>query len=125
MTDRPLSAQRVRLLAARHRALLRTRTYTWVGLTLAAVLTMMSSARVWDAVWAERWRDWQLYWFSFLAVVGVLAVRRLWRKHIELTTALRPAAPAQLPEPDFSTLSDGSSAWGNLERVEDDDSARD
>ncbi|MFN4243756.1 MAG: hypothetical protein ACK4PI_11035 [Tepidisphaerales bacterium] len=120
MSEQPLTAQRVRLLAARRLATMRTRTYVWVGLGGAAAVVMLSAARAWDAVAAGRWADLRLYLFLLFAVAGSWAVVRLWRRQRELTQALRQRPAEPLPEPDFTPLSDGSAVWKNLERVADD-----
>lgn len=120
MSEQPLTAQRVRVLAARRLAMMRARTYVWVGLGGAAAVVMLSAARAWDAVAAGRWADLRLYLFLFLTVAGSWAVMRLWRRQCELRQALRQRPAESLPEPDFTPLSDGSAVWKNLEHVADD-----
>lgn len=119
MFDDRMSAVRVRQLAARKRAIVRTRTYVWIGLVLLVVLMARSGAVVWDLGTAGAWGDWRLPVFAGLAGVSAWGAVRLWREARKLTAMLAPAPEPALPPPDFGPLSDGSQQWKNLERVEE------
>jgi hypothetical protein len=119
--ERSLDSLRVRQLAATRRGTYRARSYCVIALGACAVaaaqLMLMTVRHV-------RYAGWQLRPVGY--VCGTLAAAMasvfLYRRAAELTRELR-LRPAALAEPqtppDFSTLSDGSHYWKNLEQMND------
>ena len=119
--ERSLNDVRVRQLASERRATYRARSYCVIALGIcvvaAAQLVLMTVRHV-------RHAGWQLRPVGY--VCGILAAAMagvfLSRRAAELTRELKKR-PAALDEPktppDFSTLSDGSHYWKNLEQMND------
>lgn len=111
----PMDALRVRQLSAMRRAAYRTRSYCVVGLGACAVaavqLLVMTARHVLGAGWG-----WRPLGYLCGVAAAMMAAAFLLRHVTELTRELRQPALAE-PEapPDFSTLSDGTQRWKNLE----------
>ena len=116
---RAIDAARVRQLSALRRGAYRTRSYCFVALGLCAVA---AAQLVLFAVRHVRAAGWQLRPVGYVcgALAAAMAGAFFFRRAAELNRELRqrPAALAdpQTP-PDFSTLSDGSQSWKNLEQM--------
>lgn len=116
-----LNALRVRQIAALRRGSYRTRSYCFVA---AAALAVVAVQLVFMGIGSYRDSRGQLVWPAIYAAFALLA---LWgcghfaARVLRLTNELRESPTAALPppehEPDFSTLSDGSQQWKNLEDV--------
>ena len=114
-----LDGLRIRQLAALRRGAYRARSYALIGAVASVVvaiqLVLMTVAYV-------RARGWGLYPIGYVqaacvaALLGVYFGRRALALHREIQTPAR--LPPEPPEgPDFSTLSDGSQQWKNLEDI--------
>jgi hypothetical protein len=113
-----LDGVRIRQLAALRRGAYRARSYAIIG---AAASFVVAVQLVLMTVTYVRVRGWGLYPIGYAqaACVGVLLGlyfgRRALSLHREIKTPARmPPEPA---EPDFTTLSDGSQQWKNLEDI--------
>jgi hypothetical protein len=116
---RAMDAARVRQLSALRRGTYRARSYCFVavGLSLVAVaqLALLTVRHVRSA-------GWQLQPAGYVcgALAAAMAAAFFVRRAADLTRELRhrPAALGEpLAAPDFSTLSDGSQTWKNLEQM--------
>ena len=116
---RAIDAVRVRQLSALRRGAYRTRSYCFVALGLCAVA---AAQLVLFAVRHVRAAGWQLRPVGYVcgALAATMAGAFFFRRAAELNRELRQR-PAALAEPqtppDFSTLSDGSQSWKNLEQM--------
>jgi hypothetical protein len=118
----PLNAARVRQLSALRRGAYRARSYCLVAVAACAVaegqLVLMTVRHVRALGWGPR----PLGYLCGI-VAAMMAAAFVLRRAAELNRELRtrtdpPAEAAGAPEtPDFSTLSDGSHAWKNLEQM--------
>jgi hypothetical protein len=117
--ERSLSGLRVRQLAAERRATYRARSYYFIGLGECAVA---AAQLVLITVRHVRHAGWQLRPVGYVCGVLAAAVAAafFYRRAADLTRELRNR-PAALDEPqappDFSTLSDGSHYWKNLQEM--------
>lgn len=117
-TDDPMTAIRVRQLSAERRGAYRTRSYCVIGLGLCLVaavqLTIMAVRHVRAAGW-----EWRPLGYLCGVAAAMMAGLFLLRQVAALNRELRQPALAD-PEapPDFSTLSDGSQRWKNLEDMQ-------
>ena len=118
---RPLTAARVRQLSALRRGAYRARSYCVVAIVACAVaegqLAMMTVRHVRALGW-----QWRPVGYVCGIVAAMMATAYFLRRAAELTRELRPSrdaagAPGDQSTPDFSTLSDGSHAWKNLEQM--------
>jgi hypothetical protein len=117
--ERAMDALRVRQLSAVRRSTYRARSYCVVALGVCAVA---AAQLVLLTVRHVRHAGWQLRPIGYVCGIGAAAMAGafFFRRAAELSRELRtpPAALAdpQSP-PDFSTLSDGSQTWKNLEQM--------
>ena len=117
-----LNAARVRQLSALRRGTYRARSYCVIAIAVCAVaagqLALMTVRHVRAAGWQVRPVG---YVCGILA--AMMACMFFVRRVLELTRELRPQRgfpvepSAPEAQPDFSTLSDGSHAWKNLEQM--------
>jgi len=111
-----LTAARVRQLSALRRGAYRTRSYFVIAVVACVVaegqLAMMTVRHV-------RAAGWQLRPLGYVCGIfaAMMAAAYFLRRAAELTRELRTRAPDPQAAPDFSTLSDGSHAWKNLEQM--------
>ena len=117
--DDELDAARIRQLAALRRGAYRARSYAIIGTVAAAVVAVQL---VWMTVTYVHARGWGAYPIGYLQAACLLALlaiyfaRRALMVHREIRTP--PRLPPEPPGgPDFSTLSDGSQQWKNLEDI--------
>jgi hypothetical protein len=113
---RPLDAARVRQLSAVRRGAYRVRSYCLVAVVACGVaggqLALMAVRHVRALGWSLRPAG---YVCGILA--AMMAAAFFLRRAAELTRELRTRAPGPQATPDFSTLSNGSHAWKNLEQM--------
>ena len=113
-----LDGVRVRQIAALRRGAYRVRSYCVVAaaalVVVAVQLCVMAVAFVRAAGWGARPVGYVMFAGFALLAAGYFA-----RRVLHLTRELRQSAVPTPPdrEPDFSTLSDGSQRWRNLEDV--------
>ena len=115
--ERELSRLRVRQLSALRRAAYRTRSYCVIGAVGCAVaavkLVLMTSAHAHARGWGLR-----PVLYVLAAAAALAGVRFFFGRAAGLTRELnRPAQTDPDSPPDFSTLSDGSQHWKNLEEL--------
>ena len=118
---RTINANRVRQLSALRRGAYRTRSYCVIAAVVCGVailqLAVLTVRHVRLAGWGVRPAG-----YVCGALAAAMAAAYFYRRAAELTQELRqrPAALAEPPvPPDFSTLSDGSQSWKNLEQMRD------
>jgi hypothetical protein len=113
-----LDGLRVRQIAALRRGAYRTRSYCFVA---AAALAVVGVQLVVTTVRGLRSQPLWAVGYGVLAALALVGFVHFARRVIQLTDELRHSPTAALPppgpEPDFSTLSDGSQQWKNLEDV--------
>jgi hypothetical protein len=117
--DDELDGLRIRQLAALRRGAYRARSYAIIGAVAGFVVAVQLGIMTVTYVRSRGWGLWPAWYVLFAiatAMVGVYFVHRAMELHREIRT------PAPLPpepeEPDFSTLSDGSQQWKNLEDIQ-------
>jgi hypothetical protein len=115
--DDELDGIRIRQLASARRAAYRSRSYC----VIAAIICVVAIVQLgWNGVTLLRASGWTLRPISYFlfAILAAWGVAYFMRKASEFHREARQSA---LPEPttplDFSTLSDGSERWKNLEDV--------
>jgi hypothetical protein len=119
-----LNALRIRQLSLARRALYRGQSY-WIILVVLLATALIRLAMM--TVTHVRTRGWEMkpigyLLFALLALFGLVFVgRRI--QDLNRKAAERPPEEP-LPEPDFSTLSDGSQYARNLERMEEGENRR-
>ena len=113
-----LDGLRIRQVATLRRGTARARSYLLIGVIVSTVACVKLVLMTIDHVRAGGWGLTPLGYLLFVAVLLMLASyfgRRAMELHRELQV------PAPLPpvqgEPDFSTLSDGSQHWKNLNEI--------
>lgn len=115
--DARMSAVRVRQLSAERRGAYRLRSYCVIGLGLCLVLGVQLAAMTITGARAAGFGPRQIGYACGAAAAG-MAASYLARRALDLTRELRkPAQDAPAAPPDFSTLSDGSQHWKNLEEM--------
>lgn len=112
-----LSALRIRVLSAGRRAGYRTRSYCIVAVGVCIVasvkLLLMTIAYVHTHGWG-----FTPFGYVLAALAALAGAMFFSRRTMELTRELsRPALEEPTTPPDFSTLSDGSQHWKNLENM--------
>jgi hypothetical protein len=117
--ERPLDSLRVRQLAAARRGAYRARSYCVIALGACAVA---AAQLVFMTVRHVSYAGWQLRPVGYVCgiLAAAMAAAFFYRRAAEFTRELsrRPEALAEpLTPPDFSTLSDGSHHWKNLEEM--------
>jgi hypothetical protein len=113
-----MSAARVRMLSARKRSLLRTRTYILVAaivLAVAAIALVIKSVQGTVAMGSVGVRQALLFLSAWPCGYAAARLLRLYRQHTKLLLASELAEPTSPPV--FSGLSNGDQRWKNLERV--------
>jgi hypothetical protein len=117
-----LSAARVRQLSAVRRGTYRARSYCIVAIGLCVVGAGQLAVMAVRHVRALGW-EWRPAGYLCGILAAMMAATYFARRAAELTRELR-ARPSDAtaggdaqPPPDFSTLSDGSHAWKNLEQM--------
>jgi hypothetical protein len=113
-----LNAMRIRHVAAMRRGAYRGRSYCIVAAVFCAAISMHL---VWLAYHQVRHFGWQLrpITYVFASAAAAVACRFFFRRAVELSRELRkPATTEPSALPDFSTLSDGSQQWKNLEAMQ-------
>jgi len=114
----PMSAVRVRQLSAMRRGAYRTRSYCFIGLGLCAVAAVQLSIMAVRHVRALGW-EWRPLGYLCGVAAAMMAGSFLLRQVAALNRELRrPAVTEPEAPPDFSTLSDGSQRWKNLEDMQ-------
>jgi hypothetical protein len=113
-----MSAVRVRQLSAERRGAYRLRSYCMIGAGVSVVLGMQLATWSVSGV-REAGFGANPVGYACGAVAAGMAASYLVRRAIELTRELRkPAQEAPAEQPDFSTLSDGSQHWKNLDEMQ-------
>jgi hypothetical protein len=115
--EEELNALRIRQLASARRAAYRARSYCVVG-ALVCVVAVVQLA--WTAIGmiATTNLRFRAALYAVAAVVAAWGARYFFRKAMAFDReAKQSALPQPTGEPDFSTLSDGSQQWKNLEDV--------
>ena len=117
---RAIDAARVRQLSAMRRATHRGRSYCLIAVCICAVAVAQLALLTFRHVRAA---GWQLRPFGYVCAAAAAGMAGLFfvRRAAEMTRELRrrPAALDDPPQPpDFSTLSDGSQSWKNLEKMQ-------
>jgi hypothetical protein len=118
-----LDGLRIRQLTALRRGAIRARSYALIGAAacfvgaIQLVVLTVRHVRAWGF-------GLQPVGYILFAIVALMlcgyAARRARQLQKEIDTPI-PLPPAPPDGPDFSTLSDGSQHWKNLENVQDDD----
>jgi hypothetical protein len=114
--SRPLNAARVRQLAALRRGAYRSRSYFFVAIAICVVAEGQLVLMTVRYVHAFGWQPRPVGYLSGV-VAAMMAAAFLLRRAAELTRELRTRPTEAEAPPDFSTLSDGSHAWKNLEQM--------
>src|SRR4051812_13621764 len=114
--SRPITAARVRQLSALRRGAYRTRSYLVVVIAACAVAEGKLALMTLRHVRAFGWQPRALGYVCGI-IAAMMAAAFLLRRAAELTRELRTRPPEPEAAPDFSTLSDGSHAWKNLEQM--------
>ena len=117
--DDELDGLRIRQLSALRRGAYRARSYAIIGAAAGFVVAVQLVIMTVAYVRAQGWGRWPIGYVLFAAaavMVGLHFARRALEIHREIRT------PIELPPPppggpDFSTLSDGSQQWKNLEDI--------
>jgi hypothetical protein len=117
--DDELDGVRIRQLAAVRRGAFRARSYSLIAAVACLVVSIQLVMMTADAVRARGWGLLTVGYVQF-AVLALLAAAHFGRRVRALSRELR--APPPLPPippggPDFSTLSDGSQQWKNLDDI--------
>jgi hypothetical protein len=117
----PLNAARVRQLSALRRGAYRARSYCVVAIGLCLVGAGQLAAMTVRHVRAAGW-EWRPAGYVCGIIAAMMAAAFFARRAAELNRELRTprrsaAAGDAQAAPDFSTLSDGSHAWKNLEQM--------
>jgi len=118
-SDDELDGLRVRQIAVMKRSAWRSRSYMLI--VLVGLLTI-AGQMIWMAIQQFRRGDAALISYLYLAVAGgcLALTRPIWLRAQRLKAeAQRSDLPAPTGPPDFSSLSDGSQRWKNLERIHD------
>ena len=122
--DRPgdfaeeLDGLRIRQVATLRRGAARARSYLVIGAAVSVVAAVKLVSMGVDYVRANGWGPTPVGYLMFSAAALLLAGyfgRRALEAHRELNTP--PPLPPEPAEPDFSTLSDGSQHWKNLDDI--------
>jgi hypothetical protein len=111
-----LDGLRIRQVATLRRGAARARSYLVIGAAVSVVAAVKLVSMAVEYVRANGWGPSPVGYLMFAAAALLLAGyfgRRALEAHRELKTP--PPLPPQPAEPDFSTLSDGSQRWKNLE----------
>ena len=114
-----LDGLRIRQLSALRRGAYRARSYAIIGAAAGFVVAVQLVIMTVAYVRAHGWGRWPTGYVLFAAaavMMGCFFARRALEIHREIRT------PVELPPPppggpDFSTLSDGSQQWKNLEDI--------
>ena len=113
-----LDALRVRQLSAVRRGAYRTRSYCVIGLGACAVASVQLAVMAIRHVRAAGW-EWRPLGYLCGVAAAMMAASFLLRQVAALNRELRqPALTEPEAPPDFSTLSDGSQRWKNLEDMQ-------
>jgi hypothetical protein len=113
---KPLNAARVRQLSALRRGAYRSRSYFFVAIAVCVVAEGQLALMTVRYVRAFGWRPRPVGYLCGV-VAAMMAAAFFLRRAAELTRELRTRPPDAEAPPDFSTLSDGSHAWKNLEQM--------
>jgi hypothetical protein len=118
--DDELDGLRIRQLAALRRGAYRARSYAIIGAVAAFVvavqLVIMTVQYVRSHGGWGRWPSGYALFAAAAGMVGFYFARRALEVHREIRTPA-PLPPTPEGGPDFSTLSDGSQQWKNLEDI--------
>ena len=114
-----LDGLRIRQLAALKRGAFRARSFALIGVVTSIVaaikLVLMTLSQVRTRGWSPSPIGFALFAIVALMLAGYFA-RRV--KELQREIDAPPTLPPMPPEgPDFSTLSDGSQQWKNLEEI--------
>lgn len=113
-----LDGLRIRQVSTLRRGTSRARSYVVIALIISVVASVQLILMTIDHVAAGGWGLMPVGYLLFVGVLLMLAGyfgRRALELHRELHTP--PPLPPVEGEPDFSTLSDGSQHWKNLEDI--------
>jgi len=114
--SQPLNAARVRQLSALRRGAYRSRSYFLVAIGICVVAEGQLALMTVRYVRAFGWQPRPVGYLCGV-VAAMMAAAFFLRRAAELTRELRTRPPEAEASPDFSTLSDGSHAWKNLEQM--------
>ncbi len=121
--EEELSGLRIRQLSALRRGAYRSRSYSIIAAVALGVacfkLLTIAVRHVRSTGWHSRPVGHLIAVGYAIAIgAGLMAIRFLWRRIVEFTRELnRPTLIDPGVPPDFSTLSDGSQQWKNLEQM--------
>ena len=113
-----LDGLRIRQVATLRRGAARARSYLVIGAAVSVVAAVKLVSMGVDYVRANGWGPTPVGYLMFAAAALLLAgyfARRALEAHRELNTP--PPLPPEPAQPDFSTLSDGSQHWKNLDEI--------
>jgi hypothetical protein len=115
-TAAELDDQRIRQIATLRRALYRSRSYAIVALAAAAAVAVQLA--IMTVTWLLRGHPLGAAAMLVGSIACVLTSIHFYRRAASLHhEATQTHLPAPIEAPDFSTLSDGSQRWKNLEDV--------
>jgi DNA-directed RNA polymerase subunit RPC12/RpoP len=110
-----LDGGRIRRLAALRRSSIRSRSYWIIAAVLCAAAALQAAAMA-----AKAWRRAEWAWVATWLATAVAAAAGAWlciRRAARAAHDLASQAPLPASDPDFSTLSDGSTRWQNLHEI--------
>ena len=114
-----LDGLRIRQLSTLRRGAYRARSYAIIGAVAGFVVAIQLVIMTVPLVRARGWGRWPIGYVLFAAaavMIGAYFTRRALEVHREIKTPA-PLPPTPLGGPDFSTLSDGSQQWKNLDDI--------
>ncbi len=110
-----LDGLRIRQLATLRRAAYRSRSHTIVAMLVCAVAMVQAAIFLVQHLMHIGF-NWRALLYSGILIVGAFGATFFMRRAIALhREATQTHTPAPTTPPDFSTLSDGSQRWKNLE----------
>jgi hypothetical protein len=114
-----LDGVRIRQLAALKRGAYRARSFAIIGCVASFVVAVKLALMTAGHVQARGWGAWPLG-FASSSLVAMMLGSYFGRRAMDLHREINTPAPLPPPPPggpDFSTLSDGSQQWKNLEDI--------
>ena len=114
-----LDGLRIRQLAALKRGAYRARSFAIIGAVTCFVVAVKLALMTVNHVQARGWGPWPIG-FALFSLVALMAGSHFSRRALDVHREINTPAPLPpTPEggPDFSTLSDGSQQWKNLEDI--------
>jgi hypothetical protein len=116
--DAELDGMRIRQLSVARRAAIRARTYLIIGVIVSLTGAEELSRHIVLSTLRKDASRLQRYLFAVTAVLAIYAARYLWIRFVEIGRELKRPLLEEPTEPaDFSTLSDGSQRWKDLDDI--------